>query len=881
MGKPLILFLIGILCAHSQSVVEGHVKDIHKNISFASVVLKDSSNGIVAYTYTNESGYFTLTTSQQGNFKLHVSSLGYSHQEISVDITDTNQNLSFDILLEEKTEALDEIIIQSDAPIKRRNDTISIKTKFFVKGDEQTVEDLLQKIPGLNIDAEGTIRVGNKEIEKLMVEGDDFFDKGYKVLSKNMPAHPIEEIEILNNFSENPLLKRIENSEKVALNLKLKESAKRVWFGNLETAHGNDNFYELRTNLMNFGKRNKYYILNNFNSIGYDAVGDIDHLIKSYRIDEPASIGDNQSINSLLSLEANIPFFKPERTHFNNAELASLNAIFNPSEKLKIKAMGFFNWDEIDFYRNSNYTIDVDNTNFTNTEDYQLRHKKKFVFGKLDMNYQLSKNQSLNTVTKFNRSDFNSNSQLFFNTLPTRETLHTEHEFFDQKISYTQKISNSKALLVTGRFINEKQPQYYKTNQFLFTSLFPEYSNAEAVHQQSENQYQYAGVEGHLFSKSPKGHLLEFKLGNQYRNDKLQTIFSIFENQILLATPEHYQNELRYTSNDLYLKGKYQYKLNRISVIGQLGLHNLYNRISTNTTQKQTVFYVVPSIGINWSINERHKLLGSYTYNTTNATSIDVLENYWMTGYRSLSKGLNTFNQLNASSLLVNYQLGNWSDRFFANTFILYTKNHDYFSTNTYIEPDFVQSEKIRIKDNQLITVNTTLDYYFKYITSNLKVKLSYTSNDYENRVNLSEFRTIVSSSFDYGFEIRSAFSGRFNYHLGSKWSLARVKTNTSNSFTNNNSFLNLLFNFNKRLQTKLQTEFYHFGNLQNNSDYYFVDFNAKYAVLENKLNLSLIGKNLLNTKTFRNYTITDLETSKTEYRLLPWQLLLKLEYRF
>lgn len=881
MGKPLILFFIGILCVQSQSIVKGHVKDIHKNISFASVVLKDFNDGIIAYTYTNESGHFTLTTTQEGNFKLKVSSLGYTSQETTVSITTANQKLNFDILLEEKTEALDEIIIQSDAPIRRQNDTISIKTKFFVKGDEQTVEDLLQKIPGLNIDSEGTIRVGNKEIEKLMVEGDDFFDKGYKVLSKNMPAHPIEEIEILNNFSENPLLKRIENSEKVALNLKLKESAKRVWFGNLETAHGNVDFYELRTNLMNFGKRNKYYILNNFNSIGYDAIGDIDHLIKSYRIDQPASIGDNQSINNLLSLEATIPFFKSERTHFNNAELASLNAIFNPSEKLKIKAMGFFNWDEIDFYRNSNYTVNVENTNFTNIEDYQLRHRKKFFFGKLDMNYKLSKNQSFYTVTKFNKSNFNSNSQLLFNTLPTRETLQTEHEFFDQKINYTKKISNTKALLVTGRYINEKQPQYYKTNQFLFTSLFPEYSTVETVHQQSENQYQYAGIEGHLFSKSPKGHLLELKLGNQYRTDKIQTTFSVFENQILIATPKNYQNKLRYTSNDLYLKGKYQYKLKRISVFGQLGFHNLSNHINANITKKENVFYVVPSIGINWSINKRNKLLSSYTYSTTNATSIDVLENYWMTGYRSLSKGLNTFNQLNATSLLVNYQLGNWSDRFFANTNILYTKNHDYFSTNTYIEPDFVQSEKIRVKNNQLISINTTLDYYFKYITSNLKVKLSYTSNDYENRVNLSELRTIESSNFDYGFEIRSAFGSLFNYHLGSRWSLAQVKTNTNNSFTNNNSFLNLLFNFNKRFQTKLQTEFYHFGNLQNNSDYYFVDFNAKYAVLENKLNLSLIGKNLLNTKTFRNYTITDLETSKTEYRLLPWQLLLKLEYRF
>src|SRR5690606_5979425 len=102
-------------------------------------------------------------------------------------------------------------------PISIKKDTIIFKASAFTDGTEQTVEDLLKKIPGVYIDSDGTIKVGNQEIEKLMVDGDDLFEKGYRVLSKNMPAYPIERVELFQNYSNNPLLKNIEDSNNVAL----------------------------------------------------------------------------------------------------------------------------------------------------------------------------------------------------------------------------------------------------------------------------------------------------------------------------------------------------------------------------------------------------------------------------------------------------------------------------------------------------------------------------------------------------------------------------------------------------------------------------------------------------------------------------------------
>lgn len=867
----------------SQTTIYGSVKDSSGSLYSANVILKDSlSKSIIAYTYSENNGNFELKINEFGKFNLVFTSLGYEAKTIPLVLNSEQKELKIDVVLKDKPMDLDEVIIKADLPMSVKEDTISFKTKFYVKGNEQTVEELLKTIPGVNINSDGTIKIGNQEIEKLMVDGDDLFEKGYKILSKNMPAYPIEEVEVLKNYSNNRLLKGVEDSDKVALNLKLNEKSKRIWFGNIEASFGNDNFYQLKGNLMNFGKKNKYYFLTNLNNIGYDATGNIENLVRPFRINEPANIGDNQSVNSLINLSPNNLNFKKDRTNFNNAELVSINAIFNPTEKLKIKTLGFFNWDKIDFFRNSINIVDVTGTNFTNTEDYQLRNKNRVAFGKLNIIYNVSKTKMFEATTKYNNGNFKDNSNLVFNGNSTIENLQYQNTLFDQKISYTNKFKEKKVFLLTGRFIDEKTPQNYTINQFFYHDLFPTFSNANNVSQQSINQMQFAGINAHLLDRKENGNLLELQIGNEFRKDKLSTIFSLLEDNSLIEKPNNFQNQTNYQVNDLYFKSKYHLKIADFGVIGKLDFHQLFNRLeNSGNSSSQNPFFINPSLGFDWKINDSNKITSSYSYNTTNARVLDVFSGFVLTGFRSFSKGTGNFNQLDASSFVFNYQLGNWSDRFFANTFILYSKNHDFFSTNTTLNQNFTLAEKILIKDREFISVNSKLDYYFKFISSNLKLDLGYTKSEFRNIVNNSDLRQVTSNNYSYGLELRSGFSGIFNYHIGTKWNTTEIETTINNSFTDNVSFLDLSFVLNKKLDFQLQSERYYFGNLESDNTYYFLDFDARYKLIDNKLTLGLTGKNLFNTERFRNFSVSDIGTSTTEYRLLPRFVLLKLEYRF
>ncbi len=394
---------------------------------------------------------------------------------------------------------------------------------------------------------------------------------------------------------------------------------------------------------------------------------------------------------------------------------------------------------------------------------------------------------------------------------------------------------------------------------------------------------QFAGLEAHLLDKKRNGNSLEVKFGNQFRKDNLYSKLDLMMENGSFAEPFGYGNALTYLMNDSYLTTKYRFKFKQFGLFMALELHQIFNKSEkSGSTSKYHPFYVTPQVGADWKINEKNKIISQYIFNRTNATIMDVYDQYINTGFRSFSKGVGEFNQLNMRTFIFNYSYGDWGDKFFANTLLICNKDYDFYSTNTTIARNYAQSEKILAKNRSNLMLNSNIDRYIGVIASNLKINFGLSFSEYKNKVNGSDFRSIKSDNLNYGFEVRSGFHGKLNYHFGSKWIYSQITTSITNRFTDNISFLDVFFAFSQRFDIQLQTERYFFGSLdKSNNKYYFMDLNARYVVRENKLTISLSGQNLFNTETFRNYSVSDFSISKMEYRLLPRYLLLKAEYRF
>jgi hypothetical protein len=887
MGK-LILIIISLLTIQikclAQVNISGYIIDDNTSKGvLSSIILKDDKGKILAYTNSKSDGFYEFYTTLNGIFSIQASSLSYEIQNKKITILNNKDKINQNFYLKSKVIELKEVVVSSRKSIVEKKDTIIFDAKSFLQGNEQVVEDLLKKIPGLNVLSDGTIKIGNQEVEKIMIDGDDFFEKGYKLVTKNMPVNAIDKIELYQNYSNNKLLKGIENSDKVALNLTLKEDSKRIWFGNFYGGYNIllDNKFEYKGNLMNFGKKSKHYFFTNGNNIGIDAKGDINQLISPYRYDEPSSIGDNQTSKTLISLNYDLPKLNKRRVNINNDKLLSLNSIFSISKSIKLKTIGFINKTETNFFKNSIQQFVNINNSFTRKEDLAGNKKNITTFGKVELIYDLSKTKTFEYTSKFNQGNEKNTSNLLFNNVSLFERLNSENYLFDQKIVYTNKFIDKKVFLLTGRYINEKTPQIYSVNKYYFNDIFHE--NANNTNQKSENQMEFSGIEAHLLDKKNNGNLLEIKFGNQLRRDNLYSRFTLFENKNVISSPVNYQNCFTYSSTDLYLSAKYRFNFKKFTLLNQSDVHQLFNQLEkSNFKRNQTQFFIVPKIGINWVINEKNKILSTYTYNTTNIDILDIYSGYIQTGYNSFNKGIEEFNQLNASSAILNYTFGNWTSNFFANTFIVYTKNNNFYSTNSTITQNYTQSNKIIVKDRNIVSIGSNIDRYFKSIKSTFKINIGVSETNFKNVVNNSNLREVKNFNLTYGLEMRSSFSGIFNYNIGSKWNYNQIKSTTINSNLDNMSFIDLIFIFNDKFNIQLQTERYIFGNLNKDiNKYYFLDIDARYVIKQNKLILFLSGNNLFDTRIFRNIIITDISINRLEYKLQPRFLLLKMEYRF
>ncbi len=392
----------------------------------------------------------------------------------------------------------------------------------------------------------------------------------------------------------------------------------------------------------------------------------------------------------------------------------------------------------------------------------------------------------------------------------------------------------------------------------------------------------FGGVNAHLFSKSNKNNnLLEIQLGNSFQEDKFDSQLSLYNNSTIVLQPDLFSNRLTYKVNNLYVKNKYNLSLENLNFTGKLNFHLISNSMHGNLDKNQQFLYANPTLKISWDITKKNKLTAYYSYNTTNANLLEVYNNYMLTNFQTFTKGTGDFNQLASERTSINYSSENWNSRVFFNFNASFVKNHDFFSTNNTLTQNYILSEKILIKNRSFLSLNSRLDYYFKFMKSNLKLGFTYGKSQYKNSVNNNQLRNVTSNDYIYKIGLRSGFKSFFNYHIGSKWNLFTIKTNEKSSFKNQISFLDLSFIFNKKIDLQLQSEHYFFGDLKKRNSYLFLDINLNYKLLSDKLILGITANNLFNTKQFESFSVSDVGSSKTIYRLQPRFAVFSLNYKF
>lgn len=883
----LLLFSLWLIIfpAHAQVLITGEVTSGGKPAGGVRVDLrKPGASGFLGYTFTSQEGKYQLRTDQSGNLTLHFRALGYEPtvKEISIAQKDTVVNIH---LIPGGVEQLQEVVINARRPYRLRKDTIELDVKSFLRGDERTVEDLLKKIPGLNVGTDGSIKIGEKEVEKVMVEGDDFFEKGYRLLTQNMSVQPLDKVQVLQRYSNNKHLKGIENSDKVALNLQLKEDSKSQWLGSLSASGSVTEplFYQGSINLMNFGKRSKYYLLGTANNNGVDAVSSINNLLYSGQNDEPGQIGIGVMTPTLIDYTPQLPGFDYKRTNFNRDRLLSINTIHNPSKNLKIKWLGFANPTKKSFYRNTVQEYNIQDIQFTNTELYEFHKKIDNYFSRLELQYDINARSTLTYTGNLGSLGRHDTGDLFFNGSGTAELTKTQGYLTNHSLTHTYKLSPREALVSSARWILQKSPLDYSIDDYYYEDLF-QTGGISNVNQHAENNLQYIGVTSHYVRKQKGGDFMELAFANEYKDQELMTDFELLADDGTGIRPEGFSNQLSLITNYTRMMAKYTVKRSKWEWTPLLNAGFVHSGLRTSgTTQRRDNWLISPGLSTKWIVYPKGKLEAQLSFNQTNTELMEVVPNYFNTGLRNFVKGLDNMATLSSSEGTLTYSHGNMLDKFFASLSLGYRTMFDYISNQSIVSPNYNLTELVLLKNKKTQFYNAQFNYYVTPLSGNFKLDAGAEFSDYETAIAGVGNRKIHSVSHNYGLSFKSVWRSKLNIYTGSNLQFTSFRSESTSRLKNTYSYFNIFFKASSDIQASLKNEAYRFGDFlsQTPKTYYFSDFLFSYDVKKIKTRFDISARNLFNNRYFRNAVITDTYRAVTEYRLLPRYISIGLDHSF
>ena len=590
-----ILFLT-ITISFGQIKIKGIVSDsLEIPLEAASIVaINKISNALETYALTDEKGYYKLDVKESTSYKIQVSSLGLitinDIIETSKEDITKNYSLRADIIL-------DEVIVK--LPIEVRGDTLIYNADSFKSGSERKLEDIIDKLPGVEINDSGQIEVEGKVVNKLMVNGKDFFDGDTKVGTKNIPSSAVDKIQVLRNYSEVGQLSGVRSSQdNFAINIKLKEGKESFWFGNVTAGAGDapeDKLYLLQPKLFYYNPKYSINIISDINNIGEVALTRRDIRGFGGGFQSPSS----RSGTSINLGDNSLNFLTNERNALKiENKLFSANFSYSPKKTLGISGFLIYNnsrilSNEISSIRYTNADIEIpdESTEQSNTElssqgliKLSASYKPNFsnqidydILARTSDDSQQKNNLSsvLGTTNQFDEvTPFNVNQNLkYYYTLnennifafEAQSVIKDEDPFYNamlennpQDIDPFDSTASALGLDTSQASYNLGQNRRIQTNQL-------------------DAKLDYYNIIG---SKSNINFTLGTILSRQQFNSN---IFQFLENNSKLQpTPLFNQglavNDIDYNFNDMYLGVHYRFKAGKFTITPGFSVHAYGNK---------------------------------------------------------------------------------------------------------------------------------------------------------------------------------------------------------------------------------------------------------------------------------------------------------------
>ena len=363
----------------------------------ATIVASDKDGHVLAYAIAKDDGRYKLEISEgRPAQEVHVNFMGYQKQSFPISALKDGMTIT----LKEGSFLLKEVEVKTQR-IQATDDTLTYSVAGFKQAQDRSIADVIAKMPGLEVKADGKIEYQGKAINKFYIEGLDLMGAQYGLADQNISADKVKSVQVLENHQPVKSLRGVSFSDQAALNLVLKDDAKSVWTGTADIGlgFGDEFLYDSRLMGMRLDKKRQALMMYKNNDTGQplgDEVLDLADLLKG-RADADAGL------LSMLSQDA--PNVDESRYAFNHSHLVAGNWLWRTGKdaELRLQANGIMDRTHMRNHNSSTYLtlanmpviIEDEDVSTTRSEwkaeaNYQYNGAKSFiqndVRGYLDFN---------------------------------------------------------------------------------------------------------------------------------------------------------------------------------------------------------------------------------------------------------------------------------------------------------------------------------------------------------------------------------------------------------------------------------------------------------------------------------------------------------------
>lgn len=870
-------------------------------VTDASVSIFDSKNEGKGFVFTSNVGEFEFKLPCGQKYDIEIEQAGYESYVENVDLT---ENINKKLKLKKGKEiSLQETIVKAQQAIKIKGDTIEYDADSFKIGNEETLEDILKKLPGIEV-VNGKVMYKGKPMSQVTVGGREVLGGNEKLLNKNLPSDAVDKIQLNTKFKSNPFASSLqEDDEQFSLNIELKENMKRIAFGNVTLGGDADKHTDAQAKIFYFSEKTDGTLINDFNTFGKQVFDQDDYMSFFGGYSEFSSDGSVLSLrggtnNFMLPSEATYP----DMNTYNGA----IHFGVEPNKRLKVSGFVLLNTNNISYDTKEeqlwpDYTLVNNEKNNNNTImgmsririDYNPNDKGQIKY-RLNFNYLSNDDEKL--IDRSQNGEPLSSSKYY-----------TDRKNYSlaQTLSYIRKVGRDHNIgfYLRHQYQNENPEYNIYSNSMPFTS----FGNLSFINNQynlnqnqkyNVNTIQAYSVFNYLLTNTSN---LKLKAGTNFSTQDFDN--SIFDYQTIIRTPKAESNTA-FDYNETFFDATLTKKFGNFQVDAGAGV-SLFNekakfydgsKINFNLTK------ILPHLNLQYKFNNATRIYSSYTQNYSLPHAKDLTDSYVLQSYYSIFEGNRELRQ--ALTHVVNLNFNHFNSfnffQFFAG--FNYSKREKSILTSSYLNiknqtqintllnsdfedetysANFMIGKRFAKWYNARLTGNISYSDYYTYLGKMNQNTEQITTDNYNNSSFSQNYTLTNTFTFKKKFELKAGLNLNLNNYESEIINSTNTDNNRSQKSENWRPFAEAAYSITDKLL--LQSDFsYRLQYIDKEKRNEAKELNASIRYnIARKTYITLTGGNLLGNNVILTNSFTNNYISTTTRNVLGRYFIVSLRYKF